>query len=45
MKKLKTVVLGAGFVGRVQVEAIRRRSNVEVRDWRWLPAGVAWDGQ
>ncbi len=30
MKKLKTVVFGTGFVGRIHVEAIRRLGNVEV---------------
>ena len=30
MKKLKTLVFGAGFVGRVHIEAIRRLGNVEL---------------
>jgi len=30
MKKLKTVVFGTGFVGRIHVEAIRRLGNVEL---------------
>lgn len=30
MKKLKTVVFGTGFVGRVHVEGIRRLGNVEI---------------
>lgn len=30
MKKIKTAVLGAGFMGRVHVEQIRRLGNVEV---------------
>jgi predicted dehydrogenase len=30
MKQLKTAVFGAGFVGRVHIEAIRRLGNVEV---------------
>ena len=30
MKKLKTVVFGTGFVGRVHIEGIRRLGNVEL---------------
>ncbi len=30
MKKLKTVILGTGFMGRVHTEAVRRLGNVEV---------------
>ena len=30
MKKLRTLVFGAGFVGRVHIEAIRRLGNVEL---------------
>lgn len=30
MKKLKTVILGTGFMGRIHTEAVRRLGNVEV---------------
>ena len=30
MKKLRTVVFGAGFVGRVHIEGVRRLGNVEL---------------
>lgn len=30
MRKIKTAVIGTGFMGRVHTEAIRRLGNVEV---------------
>jgi predicted dehydrogenase len=30
MKKLKTVIFGTGFMGRVHTEGVRRLGNVEV---------------
>src|SRR5580700_7142133 len=30
MKKLKTVIFGTGFMGRVHIEGVRRLGNVEV---------------